>query len=73
MNINQRIPCSLVLNLFCFMQGFKLLDFMLTNKDKNGIFLTPNGKVRRAIEIKAHGNPQLLDVVDNWFLKYTKS
>jgi TPR repeat protein len=54
-----------------FEQAFKLLEFMLTQKDKKGKWIVPNERTKKAMESKAFGKTVLLDKIEKWFQNNT--
>ncbi|MBK6331218.1 MAG: hypothetical protein IPF62_12160 [Bacteroidetes bacterium] len=52
-----------------FEQGFRLLEYMITEKDKMGKRIKPNERTRKAIENKTYGNTELINKVAEWFMK----
>jgi len=55
-----------------FEQGFKLLEVMITKKDKMEKWIKPNERTRKTIEGKTYGNADLLNKIDAWFFEYTQ-
>jgi len=52
-----------------FEQAFKLLELMITKKDKHNKLIIPDRLTRKAIEKKANGNMKLLNKINDWFIE----